>query len=236
MRGHWSDYAAPPVYLTREPPRSGVRFSREELRQLAVAILALSAAMTLLIVLGYQREGLLDPDALPLLVSVSFATSLVAVATGVGLHEIAHKVVAQRYGHWAEFRYNPMGLVLAFVFAAVGFLYGAPGATWISGTVTDEQNGRISAAGPLTNIVLGVGFLGILTTLGTVVTRRTANGGAVLPRRAVRIPDHYVDRARPDRTRAAVATLLSWPAVIRAEKPGGWPRNRPIGTGRTLPG
>jgi len=171
MRGRWSDYAAPPVYLTREPPRSGVRFSREELRQLAVAILALSAAMTLLIVLGYQREGLLDPDALPLLVSVSFATSLVAVATGVGLHEIAHKVVAQRYGHWAEFRYNPMGLVLAFVFAAVGFLYGAPGATWISGTVTDEQNGRISAAGPLTNIVLGVGFLGILTTLGTVVTR-----------------------------------------------------------------
>src|SRR5437879_13368919 len=66
-----------------------------------------------------------------------------------------HKVVAQRYGLWAEFRYNPRGLVFAFIFAAaIGFLYGAQGANWISGAVTKEQNGRISAAGPVTNLVI----------------------------------------------------------------------------------
>src|SRR5207245_213424 len=49
MRGPYSDYAAPPIYVTREPtgPRPGVRFSRQELFQLGVAILALSAALTI---------------------------------------------------------------------------------------------------------------------------------------------------------------------------------------------
>lgn len=156
MRPPSSEYAAPPVYLYPEPPKRGIRFSRTELVQLMIAVLALSGAMTLLFV----RFQLFDRAVSGVLLGIAFATSLVAVSTGVGLHEIAHKAVAQRYGHWAEFRYNPMGLLLAFVFAFLGFIYGAPGATWISGSVTHEQNGRISAAGPATNIVLGTVFLG----------------------------------------------------------------------------
>src|SRR6267143_4975756 len=152
MRGPYSDYAAPPIYVYPDRPKPGVHFSRTELFQLGVAVLALSAAFTIL----YVRSELSFFGQNPaFFLAIYFPASLLAVGTGVGLHEIMHKVVAQRYGLWAEFRYNPRGLVFAFIFAAaIGFLYGAPGATWISGGVTREQNGRISAAGPLTNLAI----------------------------------------------------------------------------------
>src|SRR5437773_3174417 len=152
MRGPYSDYAAPPVYLYPDVPRPGVHFSRTELVQLAVAILALSVAFTL----AYIRSDLLFFTSQPArFIALIFPAALLAVATGVGLHEIMHKVVAERYGFWAEFRYNPRGLLLALVLAAaIGLIYGAPGATMISGAVTREQNGRISAAGPASNPVL----------------------------------------------------------------------------------
>ncbi len=162
MRGPYSDYAAPPIYVYPAQPRPGIRFSRTELTQLTIAILALSGAFTVL----YIRYSFADFVAAPGLLGIFFLISLLAVGTGVGLHEIMHKVVAQRYGLWAEFRYNPQGLALAFVFAVIGFIYGAPGATWISGTVTQEQNGRISAAGPLTNLVIGAAFYGTAAFVG----------------------------------------------------------------------
>src|SRR3989442_6491801 len=103
MRGPYSDYAAPPIYVTREPtgPRLGVRFSRQELFQLGVAILALSAALTIANAMASRGAS-----ELPLRLVLWFSSALVAVASGVGLHEISHKIVAQRYGHWAEFRYS----------------------------------------------------------------------------------------------------------------------------------
>lgn len=155
MRPPYSEYAAPPIYVYPSTPKPGVRFSSTEIRQLLVAILALSGAFTVLFV-RYDPSYLQNPFILVFL----FGVSLLSVGTGVGLHEIMHKIVAQRYGLWAEFRYDLRGLAMAFVFAFVGFIFGAPGATWISGMVTREQNGRISAAGPATNIVLGAAFLG----------------------------------------------------------------------------
>ena len=168
MRGPYSEYAAPPIYVYPDRPKPGVHFSRTELGQLAVAILALSAAFTILYVRSNPVRFAEDPA---LFLAISFPASLLAVGTGVGLHEIMHKVVAQRYGLWAEFRYNLRGLAFAFIFAAaIGFLYGAPGATWISGAVTREQNGRISAAGPVTNLVIAAalfaGFLAMMPSFG----------------------------------------------------------------------
>jgi len=163
MRGPYSDYAAPPIRVYPDRPKPGIRFSRTELFQLAAAILALSGAFTVLFIRYDFGSFLARPG---LFLAIYFPTSLLAVGTGVGLHEIMHKAVAQRYGLWAEFRYNPQGLVLAFVFAFVGFIFGAPGATWISGMVTPEQNGRISAAGPATNLVIGAAFVGLLYALG----------------------------------------------------------------------
>ncbi len=167
MRGPYSDYAAPPIYIYPEPPRRGVHFSATEVRQLGIAILALSAAFTVVTLNPFLGGSLnLDLFTDPLAgIGFFFLAALVSVASGVGLHEIMHKVTANRYGHWAEFRYSRQGLLMAFLFAFLGFVFGAPGATYIAGMVTPEQNGRISAAGPLTNIVLGLGFVGVLFLL-----------------------------------------------------------------------
>jgi Zn-dependent protease len=125
--------------------------------QLGVAILALSAALTL--ANASALRGSYPASELPLRIALWFSSALVAVASGVGLHEISHKIVAQRYGHWAEFRYSLRGLAMSFIFALFGFLIGAPGATMVSGNVTRDQNGRISAAGPTSNLVIGTAFM-----------------------------------------------------------------------------
>ncbi len=167
MRGPYSDYAAPPIYVYPDRPKPRVRFSRTELAQLAAAILALSGAFTVLYIRSDPGRYVSNPG----LLAIVFPASLLAVGTGVGLHEVMHKVVAQRYGYWAEFRYNPRGLLFAFVLAAaIGFLYGAPGATWISGPVTRNQNGRISAAGPATNVVISAALYAGLLALALKVS------------------------------------------------------------------
>ncbi len=86
--------------------------------------------------------------------------SLVAVGTGFVFHELGHKIVAQKYGCFAEFRANKSMLFLALVLAFfVGIVFAAPGAVMISGYVNKRINGKISIAGPLTNLILAVIFL-----------------------------------------------------------------------------
>ncbi len=92
-----------------------------------------------------------------------FGVSLLTVGTGFVLHELMHKFTAERYGFWAEFRMWPFGILLALVTSMVGFIFAAPGATYISGeTISTRENGIISLAGPATNIVVGVLFLPFL--------------------------------------------------------------------------
>tara|TARA_Y100000034_G_scaffold20758_2_gene23814 strand:+ start:1437 stop:2081 length:645 start_codon:yes stop_codon:yes gene_type:complete len=88
--------------------------------------------------------------------------SLVAVGTGFVFHELAHKAVAQKYGCFAEFRANMSMLWFALIIAYfAGIVFAAPGAVMISGYVNKRINGKISLAGPLTNMILAVLFLGL---------------------------------------------------------------------------
>jgi len=81
------------------------------------------------------------------------------VGLGFLLHELAHKVVAQRYGCFAEFRaWNAM-LILMLATSVLGIILAAPGAVLISGPVGKRRNGIISVAGPVVNIVLAIAFL-----------------------------------------------------------------------------
>lgn len=79
-------------------------------------------------------------------------------------HEMGHKIVAQKYGMWSEYRMFPLGLVLALGMSLIGFLIAAPGAVMIRGeNITQEENARISMAGPMVNIVLSlIGIIGCL--------------------------------------------------------------------------
>ncbi|MFH1820703.1 MAG: site-2 protease family protein [Candidatus Nealsonbacteria bacterium] len=127
-----------------------IKFSEEELIHLLHAWAAISFAFAVVFSGGFQGLG---PDF--------FQNMLVASVT-VGLafllHELAHKVLAQKYGCWAEFRKFNLGLILAVVMSFFGFVIAAPGAVMISGLISNEQNGKISAIGPLTNIVLALLF------------------------------------------------------------------------------
>jgi Zn-dependent protease len=91
-----------------------------------------------------------------------FLVALATVGSGFVLHELSHKFTAQRYGYWAEFRMWPFGLILALVTSLIGFIFAAPGATYISGqNITESENGKISLAGPLTNVGVATIFLPI---------------------------------------------------------------------------
>jgi len=84
------------------------------------------------------------------------ATAISAATSGVGfmLHELAHKVVAVRYGQVAHFRADYGMLFIAVMSGLAGFLFAAPGAVYHRGQITERNHGLVALAGPATNIVL----------------------------------------------------------------------------------
>jgi len=66
-----------------------------------------------------------------------------------------HKYVGMRYGYWSEFRMFPQGLLFALVFGLFfGIVFAAPGAVVIFGSPSREESGKISVAGPATNLLI----------------------------------------------------------------------------------
>ncbi|MDD3071141.1 site-2 protease family protein [Methanoculleus horonobensis] len=130
------------------------RIPLRERRDLLIAWLAISIAFTLI----YVRGGV---DFMGLV--FFFVMSLVTVGVAFVLHELAHKFAAMRYGYWAEFQKDNQMLLVAVVMAAlVGVVFAAPGATYVYGNATRTENGRISAAGPITNLLLCIPFAALM--------------------------------------------------------------------------
>ncbi|MBI2106184.1 site-2 protease family protein [Candidatus Woesearchaeota archaeon] len=96
----------------------------------------------------------------------SLLVSAIAVGLGFLLHELGHKVVAQYYRCFAEFRSFDSMLVLAIAMSFFGFVFAAPGAVMISGFVNKERNGKISIAGPAVNIALALIFFALTFLIG----------------------------------------------------------------------
>lgn len=98
---------------------------------------------------------------------IYMVASFLTVGVGFIFHEMAHKFTAIHYGFWAEFKKDNMMLALSFIMAiTLGVIFAAPGAAYIYATyISREQNGKISAAGPFTNLILCVPFT-ILTAIG----------------------------------------------------------------------
>lgn len=133
-------------------------YSRIEVRDIIIAWLALGLAFSISLLSGSGK--LFGGGVNASLFSTALLLSLVTVGPGFVFHELSHKFVAQRYGFWAEFRMWPMGLLFALVTSIAGFIFAAPGATYISGmNISKEENGRISIAGPLVNVLIGSLFL-----------------------------------------------------------------------------
>jgi Zn-dependent protease len=130
-----------------------MKFSKEEVQHLARAWLVISVAFAILLNGGFELTN-----------KFFVAVLMAAFTVGLGflLHELAHKFLAQRYGCRAEFRAFDTMLLLALVMSLFGFILAAPGAVFIHGNVNIARNGRISAIGPLVNIVLAVVFFIVL--------------------------------------------------------------------------
>lgn len=161
----------------------GLRFSRRELRDLAVAWVVLSVAFTAfypafrgaLFALLNGRE----PEQALGALALGVAVSVVTVGVGFLLHELAHKVVAVRFGQIAEFRADYNMLFVALMAGFAGFLFAAPGAVYHRGRITRREQGLIALAGPVTNVALAVvfaplflfgsGLLGLIGVLGVVI-------------------------------------------------------------------
>lgn len=78
------------------------------------------------------------------------------------VHELAHKFLAQFYGSWAEFRAEMYGLIITAISALpiMPFKFIAPGAVMV-GLSDRNRFGRVAFIGPLTNLVMGFGFLAL---------------------------------------------------------------------------
>ncbi|WP_254544396.1 metalloprotease [Halomarina pelagica] len=147
-----------------------MRFSTREVVDLGAAWVALGIAFTLFLDRGLAFSLVWGDLALSAVLD-TLAVSMVTVGVGFLLHELAHKVVAVRFGQLAEFRADYGMLALAIGAALAGFLFAAPGAVYHGGRpITERQVGLIALAGPATNVVLAGVFAPLLAVapLGTV--------------------------------------------------------------------
>lgn len=138
--------------MLKPAEKTGFKFSRIELRDLSKAWIILSLAFTIYFLGGFNISDKFF---------IAFLVSLITVGTAFILHELGHKLIAQYYGCFAEFRAFNFMLFLALIFSFFGFIFAAPGAVMINGPIGVRRNGKISALGPGTNIVLAVLFLSL---------------------------------------------------------------------------
>ncbi|WAC04990.1 MAG: peptidase M50 [Methanoregula sp.] len=140
------------------------RISQQECLDLFIAWGAISLAFAIIFI--RDAGARVDPFTALIFIGIS----LITVGIGFVAHEMAHKFTAMKYGYWAEFRKDNMMLVVAVALAAlVGVVFAAPGATVIydtgrsgGGGISREQNGKISAAGPVTNLILCIPFTALI--------------------------------------------------------------------------
>ncbi len=122
-------------------------FTYREIKELLVSALAIAFIVAWPDIFGIR--GLINLLFLFLFVGLGFI-----------VHEIAHKLCAQSMGAWSEFIMWKEGLLLALLLKiTMGFTFIAPGATyWAKPFATIEERGKVSAAGPLANILLALFF------------------------------------------------------------------------------
>lgn len=141
-----------PLGKTTERTRS----SKREIGHLAVAIL-------LVVGVGLSYTGLPGFMSGGHAVDYTMLIGFVALfSASFFIHEMAHKLVAQKEGYWAEFRLTLVGAALTLLsIMPIFFKIISPGAVMISGAANKQHIGRISIAGPATNIALSTIFLGV---------------------------------------------------------------------------
>lgn len=141
------------TYGTPRRSEGQIYFSPKEIKHLAGATL---------LVLGIGFSIGLFSDIFLMIGWVGMAFFAVVLTSSFLTHEIAHKVIAQKKGLWAEFRLTLWGAALTLI-SVVSPLFKiiAPGAVMLSGPAKTDEIGKISIAGPIINIAFCAVLLGI---------------------------------------------------------------------------
>ncbi len=134
-------------------------FSKREIKDLSKAWIILSLAFAIVFYGANFDYGFI----------LAFLVSAITVGTAFIFHEMGHKIVAQHYGCFAEFRSFDNMLFLALIMSFFGFVFAAPGAVMIAGPVGTKRNGLISLAGPGMNVILAFLFLAFGLLFGNSV-------------------------------------------------------------------
>lgn len=135
-----------------------MRFSEPEKRDLIKSWMIISLAVAIAELGGSNLLAAGGKLALPLVIR---AFVIYALTVGVALiaHEVlGHKLLAQRFGLFAEFRADDVLLIFSILSSFLGFVFIAPGAVVVSGVTRIDTYGKVAAAGPMVNIVLAVLF------------------------------------------------------------------------------
>ncbi len=131
-------------------------FSSIEVKHLMFAMI-----MIILTLFAFQEKSLIFSAKIFSLEFIYFFIAyFFTIGFGFILHELGHKLVAQHYGFISEFRADFQMLILMFIVALFSpFIFLSPGAVMILGRPTIKQNGIISVAGPLVNLILALIFI-----------------------------------------------------------------------------
>jgi len=105
-----------------------ISFSDKEIIDIIRAWLAISFAFAMILSDGFS--GLFP----------AFILASLTVGIGFIAHEMGHKIAAQHYGAWAEFRAWNLGLLLAVALSFLGFIIAAPGAVIIQGRTIGKSS------------------------------------------------------------------------------------------------
>jgi Zn-dependent protease len=128
-----------------------IEFSKAEIRDLLKSLFVIGWAYTIA-TFGFNIN---------LNFAIMLIISLATAGTAFLFHELAHKIAAHKYGCEAEFRSDTKMLMFTLLLSFLGMIFFAPGAVFISGSLTKREYGKISAAGPGSNLVMALVFLGL---------------------------------------------------------------------------
>ncbi len=135
-----------------EPTKGKIHFSNKEIKHLTIAALLVTGIGLSMGIFPYTLQVMGGP--------LMLTTFTIILTTSFFTHEIAHKIIAQRTSLWAEFRLTFLGAILTLIsIVSPLFKIISPGAVMVAGISSAKNIGKISIAGPSTNIALSIAFL-----------------------------------------------------------------------------
>lgn len=134
-----------------------LNFSKQELKDLGISALALA------FIFSFSFNLFKDP----LSFIYTYTIYLILIILSFIPHELSHKFTAIHYGYYARYEVWKHGLYFALFLAVITngkFIFAAPGAVMIyslyhsrkSRKQITKENGMISLAGPLSNLIISL--------------------------------------------------------------------------------